>query len=82
MVLFKGEITMPRSKESIAKQKIYRANYNKDREKVISLHFIAEADKDIIDKINSAPNKVGYIRELVRADIEREKQAKQNPSEK
>ena len=73
---------MPRSKKSIEKQKIYRANYNKEREKVISLHFIAEADKDIIDKINSAPSKVGYIRELVRADIEREKQANTNPGEK
>ena len=53
----------------------YNKKYNKTFEKVISLHFAAEADKDIIDKINSAPSKVGYIRELVRADIEREKQA-------
>lgn len=56
----------------------YNKKYNKTFEKVISLHFSAEADKDIIDKINSAPSKVGYIRELVRADIEREKQASKN----
>ena len=56
----------------------YNKKYNKVFEKVISLHFVAEADKDIIDKINSVPSKVGYIRELVLADIEREKQASKN----
>lgn len=62
---------MATKKEKEARQKKieYNMKRNKEAEQVIVLHFQKALDEDIIEKIKSQPNKVGYIRELVRADI-------------
>lgn len=59
-----------------------KSKYNSERNKKvsipISLHFQRATDMDVVDYIKAQPNKVEYIRQLVRADM----QAKQNPSKK
>lgn len=47
----------------------YNKIYNKRTEQQITLHFQKANDSDVIDMIQSQANKVGYIRDLVRADI-------------
>lgn len=57
-----------------------KSKYNSERNKKvsipISLHFQKATDMDVVDYIKAQPNKVEYIRQLVRADM----QAKQNPT--
>lgn len=63
-----------------------KSKYNSERSKkvgvLMAFQFQKATDMDVVERIKSQPNKVGYIRDLVRADIEREKQAKQNPDQK
>ena len=56
----------------------YNKVYNKQHTKMICIYLRIEQDSDIIEEISSAPNKTDYIRNLVRADIERKKQASKN----
>lgn len=35
----------------------------------LTIRFMAESDKDVIDRLNAASNKTDYIRQLIRADI-------------
>lgn len=59
-----------------------KSKYNSERNKKVSirmtLSFQKATDMDVVNYIKAQPNKVEYIRQLVRADM----QAKQNPSEK
>ena len=48
-------------------------DYLKRTTKAYTLRFWLEKDADVIAAIEQAPSLVGYIRELVRADIERSK---------
>ena len=50
-----------------------RANtkYNKSHTKQVPLRFNLKTDADILEKLDSVPNKLGYIKSLIRADIER-----------
>lgn len=57
--------------ESKKKKLEYNKVYNKRTERTITLHFQKATDMDVIEKIQSQSNKVGYIRDLVRADIEK-----------
>lgn len=47
------------------------AKYNKENVKMIVLHFNITTDKDILDCLSCKDNKTGYIKELIRADMER-----------
>lgn len=47
------------------------AKYNKENTKNIVLHLNITTDKDIIEHMNRKDNKTGYIKELIRADMER-----------
>lgn len=38
--------------------------------KVITFKFNKVNDKDILDKLDSVPNKQGYIKSLIRKDLE------------
>lgn len=49
--------------------KFHRENYTS-----VSLRF-RNTDTEIIGKLNSVPNKVDYIRQLILADIQKEKEA-------
>lgn len=47
------------------------AKYNANHVKMINLHFNVGTDADIIAKLDSVENKTGYIKDLIRADIEK-----------
>lgn len=47
------------------------AKYNKENVKRVILHFNITTDKDIIDCLWSKENKTGYIKELIREDMEK-----------
>ena len=47
--------------------------YNSANTVQIKFAFNKKTDADVLEKLNSVPNKQGYIKELVRADIMREK---------
>ena len=55
-----------------------KSKYNAERNQLVSinmnLRFQKATDMDVVDYIKAQPNKVEYIRQLVRADM----QAKQN----
>ena len=48
------------------------AKYNKENVKQVVLHFNITTDKDILDYLSSKENKTGYIKQLIRADIEKD----------
>lgn len=43
--------------------------YAKKYKKQFKIDCITTTEKDIIDKLESVPNKAGYIKQLIRADI-------------
>lgn len=59
------------SKERIA----YKAKWDQDNTKQIKLKLMKKSDADIIDWLNAKDNKQGYIKQLIREDIERNKKA-------
>lgn len=48
-----------------------QAKYDKDNTVQITLKLNKKTDKDIIDWLYDESNKQGYIKSLIRADIER-----------
>lgn len=50
----------------------YAAKYKKQ----YSLPCFTTTEQDIIEKLESVPNKAGYIKRLIRADIEASKNSK------
>ena len=67
---------MALSEEAKRKKSKYNVERNKKVSISVSLHFQRATDMDVVDYIKAQPNKVEYIRQLVRADM----QAKQNPT--
>ena len=49
------------------------AKYDAEHTRKISLKLNLVTDKDIFDRLDSVGNKQGYIKRLIREDIEREK---------
>ena len=49
--------------------KVHRENYAR-----LSVRFRKTSDSDVIEKLNSVPNKADYIRQLVLDDIAKTKQ--------
>lgn len=47
--------------------------YHKERGKVVSIRLFTPQDDDILEFLDAQPNKAGYFRELVRADMEKKK---------
>lgn len=45
------------------------ATWNKNHSRCINIRFSLENDKDVLEKIDSMPNKAEYIRNLIRNDI-------------
>ena len=58
-----------------AKETGYAANikYDKANVKQYILKIMKTTEQDIIEKLDSEPNKNGYIKRLIREDIERSK---------
>lgn len=46
--------------------------YNREKTVNISFRAMKNTEQDIIQKLESVPNKAGYIKTLIRADIEKE----------
>lgn len=55
------------TKESLAKA---REKYDKANTRMINFKFNLKTDADILAKLDSIPNKQGYIKTLIRADME------------
>lgn len=49
----------------------YQAEYDKANTQRVSIKLNKMHDADIIDHLNGQPNKQGYIKALIRADIEK-----------
>lgn len=49
------------------------AKYNKTHKRSICLKFHLKYDADILQRLDSVGNKQGYIKELIRRDMQREK---------
>lgn len=50
----------------------YALKYQKDFYATVVVHFNRKYDQDIIDHLNSQPNKNQYIKELVKQDMKGE----------
>lgn len=50
-------------------QKSARLKYEAEHTTQIKLKLNKNTDVDILEKLDSVPNKQGYIKELIRADI-------------
>ena len=46
-----------------------RDKYNKANTKSMALRFNLKTDADILEKLDNVPSKLGYIKQLIRADI-------------
>lgn len=46
--------------------------YNKANTKSMALRFNLKTDADILEKLDNVPSKLGYIKQLIRADIEKD----------
>lgn len=53
-----------------------KQKYDKNKTKMYALKVVKSTEADIIEKLESVPNKAGYIKSLIRADIA--KQCKEN----
>lgn len=54
-------------------QKKASNKHNKENTKIISLRLNFRTDKDILEKLDNVPSKMGYIKELIRKDIASQK---------
>ena len=61
------------------KKKAYDRAYNDAHTRQIKFGFSTQYDADILAKLDSVPNKQGYIKELIRADIARANSGKTQP---
>ena len=52
--------------------------YNANNLKHIKFAFNIKTDADILEKLEEQPNKTGYIKDLIRADIQRQKEGNCN----
>lgn len=48
------------------------ARYQREKTKVLPLRLFLNTDQDILDRLDQQTNKAGYIKRLIREDIERE----------
>lgn len=43
--------------------------YNKEKTTTMNIRFMKNTEQDLIDHLNAQPNKAGYIKSLIRADM-------------
>ena len=55
------------------KQSQYSMKYDQKNTQRIYLKFYLKTDADILEKLDSVENKQGYIKDLIRKDIENSK---------
>ena len=59
---------------SSEKKETPQDRYHKAKTVSVAIRFMKNTEQDLIDKLNSVPNKAGYIKTLIRQDMEREQQ--------
>ena len=71
----RGESQWQKRKREYEKRTGYaaQAKYLKERGKSVAFRLIKPQDNDIIEKLESVSSKAGYIKELIRADIAKDK---------
>lgn len=52
----------------------YLADYDRENTRMFCLKLNRKTDKDVIEALEAVDNKQGYIKALIRADIERSKE--------
>lgn len=55
------------------KKQTPQEKYHKAHTQSITIRLMKNTEQDIISKLESVPNKAGYIKSLIRKDIESEK---------
>ena len=55
----------------LSKKGVYDQQYAKEMLQRINIALNKEHDADILEWLNKKPNKQGYIKELIRADMEK-----------
>ena len=65
------------SKENMTPQERYAAKYKKQ----FKIDCFTSTEQDIIQKLESVPNKAGYIKQLIRADIAKDATLKKSESD-
>lgn len=60
----------PKSEEAIKRQKDYIEAYQRENIRRITVKLNSKTDGDIIAKVDSVSNVQGYIKDLIRKDIE------------
>lgn len=45
--------------------------FNKEKTKCVLLRLNLSTDKDILEKLDNVPSKMGYIKDLIRRDIQK-----------
>lgn len=55
------------------KKQTPQEKYHKAHTKSITIRLMKNTEQDIISKLESVPNKAGYIKSLIRKDIQSEK---------
>ena len=63
-------------------QKRAQRKYNDTHQRQIKFSFSIQNDADVLSKLDAVPNKQGYIKELIRADIARKGPAQNKEEEK
>ena len=48
-----------------------QTRYNKQHMKNVTFSFNRKTEQELLDKLDNVPNKSGYIKQLIRADIAR-----------
>ena len=57
--------------KEISKKSAYDQQYAKEKIQQVPFRLNRDLDADIIEWLNKQPNKQGYLKQLIRADMER-----------
>ncbi len=61
--------------KAIGKKPNAHAIWQKNNTKSITIRLMSRTESDIINRLDSVPNKAGYIKALIRADIAKDDNA-------
>ncbi|MBQ6220996.1 MAG: hypothetical protein IJJ44_00070 [Solobacterium sp.] len=53
------------------------AKFNREKTRAVLIRLNVNTDKDILEKLETVPSKQGYVKKLIRDDIEKENQGKE-----
>lgn len=68
---------MPKKNWEYESVKRYQDNFDKAHATYVSMKLYDNTDADILEKLASVDNKQGYIKQLIRADISKDKENKE-----